>query len=180
MNGEMHGRKRGADVFETWAWLLGRLDRSGPVRDGMDSPCWVWTGPRERKGYGRLDVQKKPILTHRLAWWATHGEPPAPDMKVLHACDFPPCCNPAHLRLGTYADNNADRHVKGRDAVGAAIRARHPLNKLSPEAVVAIRLESANGVSAEELAARFGVTTGTIRRAASGRSWAYVANPPAA
>lgn len=41
-------------------------------------------------------------------------------MHVLHSCDNPPCCNPAHLFLGTNADNTADRHAKGRDARGAA------------------------------------------------------------
>jgi hypothetical protein len=41
-------------------------------------------------------------------------------MAVLHRCDNPACVEPAHLFLGTIADNNADRHAKGRDARGEA------------------------------------------------------------
>jgi hypothetical protein len=51
--------------------------------------------------------------SHRAAWKLTHG--PIPDgLQVLHRCDNPPCCNPAHLFLGTQQDNIADMHKKGR------------------------------------------------------------------
>ena len=32
----------------------------------------------------------------------------------MHACDVKRCCNPAHLRLGTAADNARDAYAKGR------------------------------------------------------------------
>jgi len=72
-----------------------------------------WSGSRGRDGYGSIHVGPQTILTHRLAWELAHG--PIPDgLCVLHHCDNPPCCNPAHLWLGTPADNAADRDAKGR------------------------------------------------------------------
>jgi hypothetical protein len=39
-------------------------------------------------------------------------------MWALHHCDNPPCARPSHLFEGTQAENDADRHAKGRDARG--------------------------------------------------------------
>ena len=162
-------RKRNMSLSDLWLWLQSNLDKSQPPRAGMDSPCWEWTGPKERKGYGRFDVHRRPILAHRFAWWATHGA--IPDLFVLHRCDNPPCCNPEHLFLGTYADNNADRVAKGRNATGAKIRASHPLNRLTPDLVREIR-RSAD--TSEALAARIGITATAIRDARTGRTWGYI------
>lgn len=87
--------------------LWGRLDR-------LESGCWEWTGSRNEDGYGVIQIAGSPTKAHRAAW-VLSGRGPIPDgLLVMHACDNPPCCNPAHLRLGTVAENNADRHSKGR------------------------------------------------------------------
>lgn len=84
-----------------------KVDRSGD--------CWTWQGSRDRKGYGRVSVNQRPVLAHRFSWTLSHG--PIPDgLCVLHKCDNPPCVNPEHLFLGTIADNNRDMVAKGRHA----------------------------------------------------------------
>jgi hypothetical protein len=50
---------------------------------------------------------------HRVAWTLTYGPIPK-NLCVLHHCDNKPCCNPAHLFLGTKVDNARDMIVKGR------------------------------------------------------------------
>ena len=35
-------------------------------------------------------------------------------LVVRHKCDNPPCINPAHLEIGTQADNIADAFARGR------------------------------------------------------------------
>ena len=77
-----------------------RLDKSGE--------CWEWTGSRTPLGYGSMTYYREHLYTHRAAWMVTNG--PIPENKhVLHSCDNPPCCNPAHLHLGTPSENMQER-----------------------------------------------------------------------
>lgn len=73
-----------------------------------------WT--RNNGGYG----VKSRRLAHREAWEAANGEAVPPGLVVMHICDNPPCVNPEHLRVGTYAENVADMKAKGRGMVPVA------------------------------------------------------------
>jgi len=80
-----------------------------------DAECWPWTaGLMGRMGYGNFSVGGRNRAAHRVAWESANGES-IPDGKfVCHRCDNPVCCNPAHLFLGTHADNMRDARTKGR------------------------------------------------------------------
>lgn len=83
--------------------------------------CLVYTGPLNADGYGQLGhFVFGSQLAHRLAWLLAFGAIPD-GLLVLHRCDNPPCCLPAHLWLGTDADNTADMDAKGRRVVPASI-----------------------------------------------------------
>ena len=101
------------------------------------SGCWLYMGFRKWDGYGWLQryVGGKPrsLTAHRYAWILTHGEPEK-GLSIMHECDNPPCCNPAHLRLGTHKDNMADCRRKGRHNSGALKNVKpvlHP-NRVRP------------------------------------------------
>lgn len=105
------------------------LDRSGPPEDQFWSKvdksgeCWIWTGRRGPRGYGRFRIGSKAPGAHRVAYELTYG--PIPDeLIVCHHCDNPPCVRPDHLFLGTHLDNAADRDSKGRTARGDRSGAR--------------------------------------------------------
>jgi hypothetical protein len=79
-----------------------RSDRNG---------CWPWTGPHDRRGYGRWG--KKPAARVSLAM-ATGAIPAG--LLALHRCDNPPCVNPRHLYAGTQQSNVDDMYARGRQA----------------------------------------------------------------
>lgn len=142
--------------------------------------CWEFNGQRDRKGYGRLSRGRRgegSTSAHRAAWIAANGAIPA-GLCVLHRCDNPPCCNPAHLFLGTIADNNRDMAEKGRAAKTGKPLGEHNGNaKLSPDDVRAIRSLWTNPVRPKQrdIAARFGVDQQVVWSVIHRRTWAHVA-----
>lgn len=171
---KIRGNNRGrAKPPEERFW--GRVARRGP------DECWLWTGGQRGAGYGDFrDSPHSNIGSHRFAWILANG--PIPDgLVVCHRCDVPLCCNPAHLFLGTIADNNLDRAAKGRTVSGLAL---HPESvprgedvwtaKLTPEIVLAIR---ASRERTKILSARYGVTASAIKRVRSGKTWRHLIPP---
>lgn len=80
------------------------------VEVGGPDDCWPWTGTRQPGGYGEIDRQH----ATRIILGLEPGDP----REALHTCDNPPCCNPAHLRVGTSQDNSDDMVSKGRSNTG--------------------------------------------------------------
>lgn len=83
------------------------------VAVGAPDECWEWQASKRSDGRGQFNWQGQPESGSRLAWIFTHG-PITNGLFVLHSCDNPPCCNPAHLWLGTQAENIADMWAKDR------------------------------------------------------------------
>jgi HNH endonuclease len=143
-----------------------KVDTSG----GPDA-CWPWTGSVNAKGYGRVRRGDTLSTAHRMAWGLTSGPLPA-GLSLCHTCDNPPCCNPAHLFLGTNADNTADMVGKGRQARGE----RSNLSRLTEWQVRAARARYAlGGVSVRALAAETGINRETLRRLLRGHTWKHIA-----
>jgi hypothetical protein len=88
--------------------------------------CWLWTATRHHRwGYGHIRADGKNKAAHRVSWELHFG--PIPDgLLVCHKCDNPLCVNPAHLFLGTNADNAADRVAKGRSVYPNAFKTHCP------------------------------------------------------
>lgn len=110
--------------------------------------CWPWIGSISVAANGVHYVPS------RLSWEMIHGAIPN-QLLACHKCDNPPCVNPDHIFLGTQLDNVRDMIAKGR----------HPSNwtivKPSDREDAIVRL--ANGESAKQVAARYGVSERTVR-----------------
>lgn len=137
--------------------------------------CWLWTGSKANKGYGRLKTQGVTRGAHRISYAIHFGRPPL-NLLVCHRCDNPLCVNPGHLFLGTFKDNVADCIAKGRKVNADGEKAGSA--KLTNEQVILIRQEYAKGIeTAAEIGKRFGVTDEPIRKIVRGEAWKNVAGP---
>lgn len=71
--------------------------------------CWLWTGWKNEKGYGRFDICQKrkrrrhgrswlifKRYAHRVMWTIAFGEIP-PSFEVNHLCEIESCVRPDHL-----------------------------------------------------------------------------------
>lgn len=97
------------------AAIISRFHTKYTKSDG----CWLWQTGKFPRGYGMVnlgrDVRGKQFTTyaHRVAYVLAKG-PIEAGQVVMHTCDVPSCVNPAHLVLGTQAQNLADCRAKGR------------------------------------------------------------------
>lgn len=149
--------------------------------------CWLWQASKRNQGYGAFvwtDDSGKTIhgRAHRFSWELANGPIPG-DLCALHKCDAPACVNPAHMFIGTKADNNADM-VKGRRRVGGSKTSvdackyqrgeSHHSAKMTADKVRRIRTLRGSGQSYSTIAHIFDVNTSAIYKICNGKTWRHV------
>ena len=158
--------------------VLDRRFWSKVKRDDERGFCQVWTGYRDRQGYGlvmRQAISTSPMLAHRYAWMQLHG--PIPEGAVIrHRCDNPPCVEPTHLLIGTQADNIHDRQVRGRHRPGRFPGEAHPSHRLTETDVFEMRRLHASGVTNKALAQTYGLNYDWTCRITRGVAWSHLRN----
>ena len=144
-------------------WARCRRDRR--------SGCLLFVRGSRVNGYGVLSVNGHYVRAHRLAWMLARGPIP-PGKLVTHSCiGRRHCCEPTHLKLGTYLSNAADAKAQGRTARGE----RNGLARLTARAVRQIRRQYARGlVRYADLADEFDVDATTIGAVIRGETWRHL------
>jgi hypothetical protein len=129
--------------------------------------CWEWLKCCDTAGYGIAYMDCVSYGAHRVSY-VIHTGPIPEGLVVRHTCDNPICVNPAHLILGTHADNSQDRADRKRTAVGEA----NGKSKLTEAEIHSIRaLKLRNSIPNRKLAKLFGVTHTTINCILRGDTW---------
>lgn len=135
------------------------------VKRGRQDECWPWTGHSRRRGYGQMKwTDGRHHAVARIAWELANGRPIAPNMHACHHCDNPPCCNPAHIFVGTAIDNVRDRDAKRRTSMGE----NHHAAKLTLDQAKAIREDKR---LLREIAADYGVSFSVVSAIRRGKKW---------
>lgn len=124
--------------------------------------CLEWTKHTDRKGYGTIRIEGKYVRTHRIAYMKAFGAIPE-GAHVLHGCDNPRCCEPAHLGLGSNYQNIVDKMVRDRSG-----------KKLNIAKVKEIKTMLSHEHTHQEIADIYGVSQPTITKISLGRTWSHV------
>lgn len=151
-------RRCGTTDFRTreeYFWI--KVDRRGP------DECWPWTGCLRPDGYGSFWTGSRVTSSSRAAYELLVS-PIAAGLSVLHACDNPACVNPAHLSLGTNAENMAQMARRKRQHRG-------PVNE-----DIALRVRAAAVLGRRQASIAFcsGLSPQKVSRIILGEIWAHV------
>jgi len=107
-----------------------------------------------------MDEKHRTLQAHRAAYQFFKGSIPE-GMCVMHACDNRLCVNPAHLSLGTLADNIADMDMKNR---------RGTKSRLTRAQAIEVKSLVESGISQQKIANMFGVDQTTVSRVKLGKT----------
>jgi len=166
-HGRYAARKAGLDVPKQKPGL--------PAKDfwsqvNKTDGCWLWTGYVNRDGYGLHHAHNKIIRSHRYVLEYVE-KIPLEKMIVMHKCDNPACCNPAHLAIGTHADNQLDKTNKNRQAKGES----NGSSILTEEQVREMRSKyKPNIYTYKMLADEYKVNKDTVQKAVRGIYWKHL------
>lgn len=132
--------------------------------------CWLWTGMRHPDGYGRMVMERKSYLAHRVAFEHYNG-PIVDGLCVRHKCDNPRCVNPDHLELGTHTDNMRDKHARGRARFSDRRGTRNTQVKLTEDQVLRIREDKR---TLKAIAAEYGISEASASLIRRKKNWTHL------
>ena len=107
--------------------------------------CWE-TLMSPNKIYPQIKIAGKSVMIHRASYEVYVGRIPT-GQSVLHRCDNPRCHNPAHLFLGTRADNMQDMWNKKRHPINAP---KAPYDKIAKLAATKTQKQIAEIIGFEQ------------------------------
>lgn len=145
------------------------------VNKNTENGCWEWVAAKVRHGYGRIMVQKKVKLTHRVSW-ELHNGPIPEGLHVLHRCDNPSCVRPEHLFLGNQEENMRDMVIKGRSSHSTGTNGEnHYRAKITTKDVRDMRKKYSNSKTPLRVVAQeFGLSKTHVNKILLRKIWKHI------
>ena len=146
-------------------------DRHLASIDKLSNGCWEWNKSRTKFGYGKFVVgHARWENAHHITYEIYKGTVPS-GMLVRHTCDNPPCCNPAHLILGTIADNSKDMVERGRSNTGT----KHHAATLTDAQVLEIRAKWETGNYTQvALGKEYSISNKQVSKIVKRQRWGHI------
>ena len=162
-HGDVSIRLRAA-AGERAAWVRENAGHQG-------DECLIWPFPRNRHGYGTVDVAGVKMVASRYMCIEAHGPPEDPGLHAAHSCGrgSSGCVNPRHLRWATVEANAADKVAHGTAYRGE----RHWKAKLTEADVLHIR-SLLGTMTQAAIADAYGVNRCLVSEIKTGRKWGWL------
>ncbi|MEG4859270.1 HNH endonuclease [Microcoleus sp. K1-B6] len=134
--------------------IQGEVDRA--------TGCINWQGSKFGNGYGRKWIDGKTVLVHRLVLESKIAGFLGSGYFGCHTCDNRSCINPAHLVVGTAAENTGQ--MIGRDRKTPRRKSIPGIGILSIAQLREIQTKYLSGTIKNHLAKEYGVQHETITK----------------
>lgn len=152
-----------------------KVNKLGPIADGMKTRCWIWTASTYGRGYGQfrgfVEYGSSPSA-HKIIYELINGDTKNGKI-IMHSCDNPSCVRPDHLVAGTYKQNMQDMDNKNRRVVREA---DDNTNSILTSRIVRriLKLYRTGKYTHKQLSRKYHVTETSIWQIFNGISWKSV------
>jgi hypothetical protein len=147
-----------------------------------ETDCWLWQKPLIKSGYGRLYVNGRNNLVHRVAYEEWIGPIPT-GMTIDHLCGVRHCINPAHMELvsleengkrGSLASRRGTESVPEYVSIREGKQTKHCATRLTVADIPEIFLLRKGGMLITKIGEKFNVDRSVIGKVLRGKAWAGV------
>jgi hypothetical protein len=178
---ELKSKKSEWNPEQAWEKIQKMSIRKDAI-ENQNIGCLIWQGQKDKKEYGIISIFGKKYPSHLLSVMVKDQitEVPKDDLGrrlvTRHLCKEKLCCEPSHLLLGDFDQNNYDDKIRD----GILLRGEEVKNsKLTIEQVIAIKLSwkplnDPEYLSMSKRVELFGVPRYIILSIDYGKSWTHV------